>query len=113
MFGSVVGSFGTSTRYADNASAVNSKGRAPSRGGTAPWPGTRTTFGSQNSGCAVAKAERSSMGAPMTRGRLKDLASVEQTLYESALDFLRLEGRRWPESNHEAFLLGFNGVNGL
>src|SRR5439155_253278 len=30
MFGSVAGSFGTFTRYADNASAVSSNGRAPS-----------------------------------------------------------------------------------
>src|SRR5438445_6831876 len=112
MLGSVVGSLGASTRYAERLSALSSNWRAASRSGTRAWPGTRTAFGSQNSGWADAKPPKSSI-ASRYPGRLKDLASVEETLHEAAVNFFRLERRRWPESNDDVFLLDIDGVDRL
>src|SRR3989449_11614400 len=112
MFGSVVGSLGASTRYAERLSALCSNGRAASRSGTRAWPGTRTAFGSQNSGWADAKPPKSSI-ASRHPGRLKDLASVEETLHETAVNFFRLERRRWREADDDVFLLDIDGVDRL
>src|SRR5574340_429058 len=68
MFGSASGSFGSSTRKPPRLSAVISKGRAPSRAGSAPSPGTRTVPGSQHAGNREANSRSSSMTA-RNRGR--------------------------------------------
>src|SRR5205814_10546904 len=103
--GSVLGSFGASTRQAARLSAASSKGRAPSSGGRVPSPGTRTTEGLQSSGWEAANRDKSSIRGPDGRDRLKPLASVEPTLDDPALNFLRYQrlGRAKPDDDRPPF----------
>src|SRR5205814_10521568 len=89
--GSVLGSFGASTRQAARLSAASSKGRAPSSAGRLRIPGTRTTEGLQSSGWEAANRDKSSIRGPDGRDRLKPLASIEETLDGPPFDFLRQE----------------------